>query len=457
MVYTGNGVKKNSMAGTKKTHQAYKTFDHHKSNPGRLARFISVICFSFIFLILVTSQAQAQYGSSSYELIPAPDLWYNDVDGVRIGVRLKGQVPGTFEDGPHRLDAGLWLGLWFPDQPVSYYMRYTEPIPAWSDFGSEASVQAVSSIRAGYSMHGLGFNKRWQQGFDERSFREIRLFNSFAQRFDSEYTAFPVRWANSFGADSKYILSSLTGMIQDENSLGRYNLELNGTLQLNNEAFGVGWLTATQRVPFNSSWGLHVRGFAGLATESASSEFLFSRSTGQAITTLQSGVTRAKGTIPHSWVTSGNFQVAGGANIRGYTSGDVKSFTSNNCTDCEVPDLKAEPAALYQSMFAINSELDYPNLIRTLFKGIPYASDFLDFRSYLFFDAGSPLGINNSPKTLFADAGTGFSISLNIPGYLGKNRGFVFRYDIPFWLSESGNEDAFKFRSLFAFGAVISF
>jgi len=46
---------------------------------------------------------------------------------------------------------------------------------------------------------------------------------------------------------------------------------------------------------------------------------------------------------------------------------------------------------------------------------------------------------------------------LNIPDYLGKPRGFVLRYDIPFWLSDPDSGDSFKFRSLIGFGAVLSF
>ena len=86
-----------------------------------------------------------------------------------------------------------------------------------------------------------------------------------------------------------------------------------------------------------------------------------------------------------------------------------------------------------------------------------HREEFIDFRSYLFFDAGLPLGIGDEATTIFADAGAGFSLSLNIPDYLGKPRGFVLRYEIPFWLSEPGSEDSLKLRHLFGFGAVISF
>ena len=70
---------------------------------------------------MVTSHLQAQ----TYQFSPYPDLWYNDIDGIRIGARLLGEVEGTFNDGPHRLDAGLWVGSKIPSNPVSYYFSIT--------------------------------------------------------------------------------------------------------------------------------------------------------------------------------------------------------------------------------------------------------------------------------------------------------------------------------------------
>jgi hypothetical protein len=416
-----------------------------------LARTYHFIIVGFLLFLCSALPASGQ-SPKSYEFIPAPDLWYNDVDGIRLGLRLKGQVPGTFEDGPHRLDAGLWLSTWFPELPVSYYVSFTEPIPKWSDFGSEASVQAITSIRSGYSRHGVGLNKRWQQGFDERRYREVRIFNTYEKRFDKEYTAFPALWS-----DEDKFIASVSANMKDENGLGYYTVSITGSVQYANKNYGFGSVTAVQRIPFSDKWGLKLRGFAGTSSGSTAPEYLFSRSTGQAIGTIFNGVTRAKGTIPQPWIKSGNFHVAGGANLRGYTGEDVDSFIGGACTDCSEEELANLQPNIYNSIAALNTELDYPNPAKSLFNRIPYISDFITFRSYLFFDAGSTLGSSESSSSWIADAGAGFALSLNIPDYLGKPRGFVLRYDIPFWLSDPETGDPFKFRSLIGFGAVLSF
>jgi hypothetical protein len=404
-----------------------------------VARTFTIISSAF-FAAILTLLALPATGLSqikNYEVLPAPDLWYNDVDGIRVGLRLMGQVPGTFEDGPHRLDAGFWVGTWFPDVPVSYYLSFTEPIPAWSEYGSEANVQLISSIRTGYHLHGAAFNKRWQQGFDERRYREISFLNTFEKRFDLEYPAFPLLW------DTRdKLISNITFELKDDHTLGWYSLSGSVSLQYLNNLFPMASLTAIQEIPLNDNWGFRFRGFIGASGSDAAPEYLYSRSSFPSVQTLESGITRAKGTIPQPWIESGRFHLAGGANLRGYSEPDVDTFSDPNLP------------GLYNSFISLNTEFDYPNPIGILFDKIPYLSEFVNFGSYLFMDSGRSLDGSNS--TVFSDAGAGFSLSLNVPDYLGKSRGFVIRYEIPFWLSEPGSEDSFAFRHLFGFGAVIS-
>ena len=405
-----------------------------------------------LITVLKTDDTSAQ--TSGYEVIPSPDLWYNAVDGIRIGVNLKGQVPGTFEDGPHRLDAGVWLGLWFPDQPISYYIGYTEPISIWSQFGSEASIEVISSIRTGYHNHGVAFNKRWQQGFDERRYREIRLYNSFEKRFNRDYTPFEKLWS-----EENKVITSFSAILRDDNRLGWYQISAGASVQFLKDMYSMAGLSANQHIHFNDSWGIRVRAYTGLTSANTAPEYLQSRSVRPSIDWMSNGVTRAKGTIPQSWMESGNIQIAGGANVRGYTFRDIESFQGSCIFQGEITGIcqEQDPSPLlFNTIASMNLELDYWNPIMKLLNEIPYASEFLTFRSYLFYDTGRSLGlVKNEPTSSFSNAGTGFLLSLNIPDYRGKERGFVLRYEIPFWLSDPGDEKSFKLRHLFGFGAVI--
>lgn len=423
-----------------------------------------------LFLVGLVNQGRGQ--SAGYELIPSPDLWYNDVDGIRLGVLLEGRVPGSFSDGPHRLDAGAWLGLWFPDLPVSYYLSFTEPINPWSQFNSEANIQMISSVRTGYHNHGIGFNKRWQQGFDERRYIEFSNYNSYQRRFNRVYTAFPALWS-----ERDKFLTRFSLEVQNDNPLGWYHLSAHTTFQLNEERYSVFNLSARQQIHFNDYWGVRLRAFAGFASSGTDPEYLFSRSMMPAIQTMDNGFTRAKGTLPQVWMESGNVHVAGGANLRGYVHSDIQAMMPGACEDCSEGD--TAPAAqpqLYSSFAAVNMEFDFWNPLAKMLKEMAYTAEFLSFRSYLFLDAGGSLGSSefqwtqlseagdpierytNGSTDLISNAGAGISLSLNIPDNYGRPRGFVLRYEIPFWLSDPAEgDDTFDFRYLFGFGAVIPF
>ena len=391
--------------------------------------------------ITAPMEVSGQNSGKSYELLPAPDVWYNDVDGVRVGFRLKGQVPGSFEDGPHRLDLGLWLATWFPDTPVSYYVSFTEPIPSISDFGSEGNIQLFSSIRTGYHQHGVAFNKRWQTGFNEQNFKELSISLSAENRFDSEYLLYPQLWQNDW-----LYLVGIQFSVQNENKLGRYVADISNSINAfgSEPSFIRSRIQYQQLMDMGKGFALRSRLFSGISSNNTASQYLFSHSFKPAIGWMDNGLTRAKGTIPTAWMEEGIFQVSGGANLRGYLNQDFEALNQGS-------------APIYTSMGAINLELDYPNPLDKAISKVPVIGSILKLRSYMFFDSGTSLGLTDLEEgRLLSDAGLGFMFSLNIPDYLGKPRGIRIRYDMPLWLSNPGNENHFEFRNVIGIGAVFS-
>lgn len=404
-------------------------------------RFFSLfLLIGLIFLSPFEGEAQQQ---KSYEILPAPDLWYNDVDGIRAGLRLRGEVPGTFDDGPHRLDFGVWLGTWLPENPVSYYLSFTEPIPAISDFGSEGNIELISSIRTGFQLHSLALNKRWQAGFEERNYKEFSLNFRLEDRFDSEYLLYPDLWT----AGTLW-LAGMDFELHNEHALGRYSMSTSHSINIagSQPSFISSSLQIQQHIPLSEYFDIRARLFVGAASNKANHQYLFSNSFKQARGWMDSGLTRAKGTIPTGWMEEGIFQVAGGANLRGYLGNDIDNL--NN---------PIRPTPVHQSIGALNLELDYPNPLDNAIQKTPILGDFLKLRSYLFFDVGTPLGLgSDEDENLISNAGPGFMFSIDIPDYLGKSRGIMIRYDIPLWLSHPGDGNHWEFRNLIGIGAIIS-
>ncbi|MEX2641669.1 MAG: hypothetical protein WD266_13350 [Balneolales bacterium] len=413
---------------------------HRQTNIGYLKFFIVLATLAGAVLSSA-GDVQAQIISTpAYEVLAAPDVWYNDVDGIRVGVRLRGQEPGSFLDGNHRMDFGLWLGTRLPDNPVSYYLSYTQPISAITDFGSEGSFNLFTSIREGLHNHGAGIKKRWQPGFNEFDFTEASVFLSTHYRFDDEYTHYPVLWQ-----DEVVVRAVTRYERQKENQFGFYNLEGSFTagLPVETDFFSQVQASYEQEFLFSPDFALLGRAFVATATDYLPDEYYHQTALAPALDWTLSGFTRSKGTIPNPWLNRGLVHIGGGANLRGYTARNIDAAQDG------LP-------VLLSNIASLNFELRYPNPIERVFANIPVLGEFLDLHSYLFYDTGAPFDYDDGFGSSLSDAGAGFMLSLLIPDYVGRQRGFKFRYEIPFWLSDpAGGDDNVEFRSLISIGAVI--
>jgi hypothetical protein len=380
------------------------------------------------------------FSQSGYDFSIKPDLWYNDVDGIRIGSFFEGRAAGTGHEGPHRLDGGFWIGTWIPSLPVSYRLTYTEPLTNYLENPNELNIQIHSSVREGYQSHGISFNKRWQNLQDFRNFWETGIIYSLEKRFDDEYVIHPSLWSDQWNGFIKPYLEHqyLTG-------IGIFNLRLNSRINTFDPFFYTTSLDVSQQIRLGRSWELRIRGYGEIIDKNSAEEYRMTLSSGGQINSLDSRMSRSKGTVPVSWVNRGIIHFSGGPNLRGYQKIDTDFI------------LNGEPR-VYNSIGAINLEFDFPNPVQTSIRNIDQLSEFLSFRSYIFSDVAIASGHDQSDfDGSFANLGAGIALSLNIPDFFGRPRGFVIRYESPFYLSEPSGEDRFKWRHLLGFGATITF
>jgi len=390
--------------------------------------------------LLLTSPVYSQGNQQLYNISIQPDIWYNDVDGIKVGSLFKGRMLTTDEEGPHRLDGGFWLSTWFPSLPVSYLISYTEPVTRFSDYGSEFKIRLSSSIREGYHNHGISINKRWEHPSDFRKYWEVSVAYNLEKRFDHEYTLFPELWSDQWKGIVKPSLH-----YQTLNRAGFFNMDLQSRLNTIENLFYTASLSVSQQILLGSNWQLRFRTYGEIVGEGPHPEYLISRSSGSEITTLERPMIRSKGTVPVRWAQSGNVHFSAGPNLRGYTREDVFSKVEGT-------------PRLYTSALTFNMEFDFPNPFQASIRNIDYISEFLTFRSYLFTDTGTFYGnADTNLNGIYSNTGAGIALTFNIPDYLGKPRGFVIRYEVPFWLSDPGNEENWKWRHLLGLGATITF
>ncbi|MDI6400682.1 hypothetical protein QLX67_01655 [Balneolaceae bacterium ANBcel3] len=400
--------------------------------------------------------------SESYELSVAPDFWYNTVDRAKPGIRFRGEDPRTFLDGPHRLEASIRLATAFPDTPVSWFVSYTHPISFLTSPGNEGAVHVYGSMRAGLHRYEAGLKKRWQPGFDEFVSTDLHFYGGLYKRFDDAYLIYNPQW-------QKEPVTFLRSYFRkrDEHGLGRWTVHLSGFAGMpvrdrdpfirydgqateSPEALGVdglfGQLTleGLQQIDLPYSFYTRTRLFAGVSSNSTLPEHRYFVSGASAFTLSESAWTRARGTLPPSWIRDGLLQVPGGPGLRGY-----QEMTADQLESGMMP--------WVQHAVSMNVDLYYPNPVDSYFSKIPYLGDLLRLESYLFFDAGFMYD-HTEWQDILMNAGAGFMLSLNIADYLGQDRGFFIRYEWPLWLSDAPDgENAFSFRHLLGLGAHYRF
>lgn len=390
--------------------------------------------------------------AQSYRFSPYPDLWYNDVDGIRLGLRFLGEVEGTFKDGPHRLDAGAWIGSKLPGNPFSYYITLTEPIKSISEYGSEGNIQLYSSIRTGYTKHQIQFNKRWQQSFEDLNYFETSFSISTERLFNLDYAVFPMSWSTELNN----LLKSSNRFSRSINNF-RTNTELTYSFELD-QKFDVIQFESINRYRISDLSKLRIRFFYRTTDENARTEFMSYLWTNAPIEWVQSGLKRGEGTIPGALIDQSFIQFSGGPNLRGYIEHQIENKFNDDW-------------ALFATVYSLNFEYVFANPIDKSINKNNLIGDIVTFESYLFIDIGGALNetaitnkisipnVNIIDETgLLMDSGLGFQLSVNIPDYLGKDRGIFIRYDIPFWVSSpSNNESNFKYRNVVGIGAIFNF
>ncbi len=396
---------------------------------------------TLIFVIFLLFYCSTVVCAQKYQIIPGPDLWYNTVDGLRFGIKVRGQIAGSFGDGPHRLDAGLWAGSKWPTQPISYYASFTELVPAWSSFGSQATLEAFSSVREGFYRHGLSFNKRWQNGFNENEFIQFKIKADINRRYNLDYVAIPTLWETS----SLYMIEPLLEVTRNHNMLGslshRITARVAGQGAFNDDLFAQFEVEQQGLVHLSHTFKLRHRIFFATSSSNVPVQYQYRLSMGKAIDVLNIGFSRSKGTLPIAGFDRGWLHVPDGPNVRGYGPSEMKVGIS-------------EPLSIYRNSAAVNLELDVPNPISWVIDQTPVLGGILNNRMYIFNDLGQ--GWNPRKSPIQSNLGLGVSFGLNLPETLGNNKVLTLRYDVPFWLSHPPeNESNVAFRSIFGLSNII--
>lgn len=354
-----------------------------------------------------------------------PNLWYNSIDGIKIGATMH----GNYANVKHIYDATIWYnsGLLSSDsgnvRPISYRLSYENSL---DHFNYSVRSQCLD----GLGRHSLAFSKL--VGVTNITIRQQFMYRREAT--DLSYLIYPEQW-------NAAMMNSFVDIVLDRNYRGfKHNAQLTVNLRSTSllSDYSYSYINAEyiHNYPIYKM-KLRTRLFGQLGSGSFAPESQLMLAGANAEAMMDSKYVRSRGFIDDNWADFGNemghFQYGGGLNIRAFNS---YMATSSN---------ESDTFYVYSgnSGASLNMELDFESLLKntSLHKKV-------GVNPYLFADAGMLFnGTNHSG--LRADAGVGAAMKIKFTA----RTPLVLRLDMPFFVNRLpyGNTDYFAFRTVFGF------
>ena len=394
-----------------------------------------------------------------YRIYMRPDVWWNAYDGIKLGFNLNGNYMNIKDNfsftgwvNTHLAQGGQRYGLdaaakkqagWF-----SYKFDYST---ALDKVMKKTTFYFHSQWLDGLELYKLGLTKQFLKGFSA----DINVKGFTRNKEDwRNYLLYPNEWDAVWTSSEKFNVS----------------LNLSGTYTYAKEKYS-GFVTghlrsATLTSAFNYNylevlsitkvavWKLDFRtrayGRYGTGNNVPSESALFF-SGGNPEEMMDSKYYRAAGFTPPSWAGSygddvNHLQFGGGLNMRGYAGYQLAETDKHGVV-----------MAAYKgpSGIGVNEEIDFNRIVTVKNQ---WLKEHFALNTYLFGDAGSIAYINSANvqqlSTIRFDAGAGLAFTVKKWGPLQGIKPLTFRFDVPFFLSNTPyvDETHFKFRWVVGIG-----
>jgi len=389
-----------------------------------------------------------------YRIWMRPDVWWNALDGFKIGMH----VHGNYMNVKHNFSLTVWANtrLGAPAHYnfsaevrssaswVSYRFTYQN---ATDKFIKGSTFHYESRLLDGYELYkaGMSFNLPKNIFFDVSYKAFSRPRNVYRN-----YLLYPNEWSTFFENGRQFnntINASVLFSYAKPNANGWLKIAVRSTAFMSNWDYHYAEVEHRNTVSF---WRFDLRSRAYFRFGSGSklpdeSALYMAQANGEEM--MENKYVRAVGQLPQNWVnnfgnTTNHFHHSGGLNLRGY-SGYLAAET----------DKYGNTVFAYKgsSGGSVNAELDF-NRIITFKKN--KLREWMGFNTYLFADAGMIVYNNSRNEKQFsklrADAGVGAAFTIKKWGVLQGVKPLTLRFDMPFYLSHAPFDEGenVKFRFL---------
>ncbi|MEC7646380.1 MAG: M1 family aminopeptidase [Bacteroidota bacterium] len=368
----------------------------------------------------------------NYEFKYSPDIWWNNYDGMKIGMNLS----GGYMNHHHLIDAKFWLntGALQKDSMVhpndydnySYLLDYNTNL---DKITLNSRLKIRSQFIAGLYTNNISIEKSDKKGNNQLKIKLLSLY-----RTNSEYLI-----------NKNWDLKKMNNRI-DINLQHKYKYPYgNGTLNLALQSSALGSHYDYNTLSFSAKNNNNIeklkistRAFFQIGTGSNwAEESKLGLAGANNEEMMNSKFTRADGLITSEYMnydyTTNYFHSGGGLNLRGYNGYLAPEFNKDNSI----------AAFNYNgtSGAAFNTEIDFTSYL-------PFSIRKNNITSYLFADAGIITSENLTKENykeafsdLRTDAGIGFTYTFRNFGSLETIKPLIIRFDMPLFLNRPPASD----------------
>lgn len=294
-----------------------------------------------------------------------PDLWYNRVDGLKLGLRFE----GSFMRSVHKLNGGIWWNThwlqamaYWPEENEGHYDRF---IPWNYSISWENPLSSRwPSLQLGLSsrlMEGMWKHKaglRWTpEGLGQFSFYFQTFWRPYS--YDLAYLIYPMEWSSFRGRPNQTLNLGWTRdyrWMKGEGT-GRLAARAPAPIGWKQESFDYAyvegeWIHRQQVGEF--LWNIRLFGRWGTGRQLPYESLLFLAGANNE-SLMESRLTRSNTLVPETWEghstgMDAHFHAGGGLNLRGYAG------------YLAVDEVNGERLLAYKgrSGAAVNMEFEYP-------------------------------------------------------------------------------------------------
>lgn len=418
-----------------------------------------------VFQFKLDGLQSAGWDRKHYRAYVRPDIWWNPVDGIKLGAHIE----GDYFFSMHKLDATVWVNThffqdfdyrsyesegWYERYPLlNYTLNYTSPL---SRNLTKLQLQINSRLLDGLWYHRGGFN--WLvNGNNTLSLYGLTMWRPIA--YDRDYLIYTNEWSSAKARPNASVNAAWSHLYNYRGGNGVYTLSIRAPFT-GNSANDFNYAFAQLEAINNNRWkkfDIRTRLFAryGVGTVLPYESLLFLAGANPE-GMMDNQFTRSVGYVLNDWRTysqtgMNHFQQGGGLNLRGYAGYLVAD------------DVEGDILIGYKGRGGIsgNIEVDIDNYIPLKPK---FIKDILHADVYAFADAGLiQLSRRNEqywdiiPTTVLSDirvdAGVGVALTVKKLKGIEKWKPLTLRLDMPFFVNRPpyANPDYFAFRYMIGF------